>query len=76
MLAQFALHDRLVELLSSSSPRSVFVEGVAVYIEGSLTSWIFVLVVLLAVGGLCSLALLTRDLKEVEVVKLEKEEAR
>ena len=38
-------------------------EGVAVYIEGSLTSWIFVLVVLLAVGGLCSLALLTRDLK-------------
>ena len=51
-------------------------EGVAVYIEGSLTSWIFVLVVLLAVGGLCSLALLTRDLKEVEVVRLEKEEAR
>ena len=42
-------------------------EGVAVYIEGSLTSWSFVFVVLLAVGGLCGLALLTRDLEVGEI---------
>ena len=68
MLAQFALHGRLVELLSSSSPCSVFVElslwrGSLYILRGSLASQSFVFVLLLAIGGLCGLALLTRDLK-------------
>ena len=68
MLAQFALHGRLVELLSSSSPCSVFVElslwrGSLFILRGSLVSKSFVFVLLLAVGGLCGLALLARDLE-------------
>ena len=68
MLAQFALHGRLVELLSSSSPCSVFVElslwrGSLYILRGPLVSKSFVFVLLLAIGGLCGLALLTRDLK-------------